>query len=53
MEDALRKKIIDNPEKLTCEQREILEYAHKSVGQKIKEGMVKFAVKTIDQCTVM
>ncbi|KAK7107512.1 uncharacterized protein [Littorina saxatilis] len=53
VEDALRKKILNNPEELNEAQREEMEKVVKSVGQKIKEGMTKFAVKAIDQCSLM
>ena len=53
LEDALRKKIVSNPEQLSSEQRDHMVNAYKSVGQKIKEGMAKFAIKAIDQCILM
>nr|KAG5706805.1 hypothetical protein BaRGS_004140 [Batillaria attramentaria] len=54
IEDVLRRKIGSAPlEELTEAQRERLEASAKSIGQKIKEGMKKFAVNAIDQCRLM
>ncbi|KAK7107514.1 GTPase IMAP family member 9-like [Littorina saxatilis] len=53
IEDALRKKIMNKPEQLNEAQKEEMKKVVKSVGQKIKGGMTKFAVKAIDQCSLM
>ncbi|KAK7107516.1 hypothetical protein V1264_015425 [Littorina saxatilis] len=53
VEDTLKKKILNNPEELNEAQKEELEKVGQSVGQKIKEGMSKFALTKIDKCSLM
>nr|KAG5706803.1 hypothetical protein BaRGS_004138 [Batillaria attramentaria] len=52
-EDALIRKIVTHPEELNDAQRARMEESMRSVGKKVKEGMAKFALKTIDQCRLM
>ena len=53
VEEALKKKLARGTEGLNEEQIEELEKTSKSLGKKIREGMSKFAVKTIGLCRLM
>ena len=53
VEDALMKTVVNHPEELNDAQKEELNKAVKSVGTKFKEGMSKFALKTLHQCHLM
>ena len=53
MEDSIMRKVVSHPEELNDVQKEELDKAVQSVGTKFKEGMTKFAVKSIDQCRLM
>ncbi|KAK7107504.1 hypothetical protein V1264_015415 [Littorina saxatilis] len=53
VEDALRKMIVNNAGELNEAQRELLEKVINSVWLKIKEGMTKFAIRSIDKCSLM
>ncbi|XP_070189802.1 protein diaphanous homolog 1-like [Littorina saxatilis] len=53
VEDAMKKKILTHPEELNDAQREEMQKAVKSVGQRIRKGMSKFSLMTIDKCQLM
>ena len=53
VEEALKRKIAKGTEELNEEQKEELEKISKSLGEKIREGMSKLALKTIGQCRLM
>ena len=53
VEEALKRRLARGSEGLSEEQIEELERLSQSLGKKVREGMSKFAVKSIGQCRLM